>query len=238
MVESTTSLPHDLTKSMQINIGILGLGTVGCGTLDVLKRNAAVITPRAGCEIVVKRIATKHPDKPRPIEIDKNLVTDDVNEILNDPDIKIVAELIGGVDPARDYVLRAIAAGKSVVTANKELIAKHGVEIIAAAEKAGVDFLFEGSVGGGIPLINPLRESLAANRVRERVTADTWSAFELTAIRHQSPEQVASELSMAVGTVYVARCRVLKLLRGEVEQLEQRFGEDATVESMRGAHLT
>ena len=152
---------------MKINIGILGLGTVGCGTLDVLKRNAAVITPRAGCEIVVKRIATAHPDKPRPIEIDRNLVTDDVNEILNDPDIKIVAELIGGVEPARDYVLRAIAAGKSVVTANKELIAKHGVEIIAAAEKAGVDFLFEGSVGGGIPLINPLRESLAANRVRE-----------------------------------------------------------------------
>ncbi len=152
---------------MKIHIGILGLGTVGCGTLDVLKRNAAIIAPRAGCEIVVKRIATKHPDKPRPIEIDKSLVTADVDEILNDPDIKIVAELIGGVDPARDYVMRAIAAGKSVVTANKELIAKHGVEIIAAAEKAGVDFLFEGSVGGGIPLINPLRESLAANRVRE-----------------------------------------------------------------------
>ena len=90
---------------MKINIGILGLGTVGCGTLDVLKRNAAVITPRAGCEIVVKRIATAHPDKPRPIEIDKSLVTDDVNEILNDPDIKIVAELIGGVEPARDYVI-------------------------------------------------------------------------------------------------------------------------------------
>jgi len=79
---------------------------------------------------------------------------------------------------------------------------------------------------------------LAANRVRERVTADTWSAFELTAIQRQSPEQVASQLSMAVGTVYVARCRVLKLLRGEVEQLEQRFGEDATVESLRGANLT
>ncbi|HEY0072483.1 MAG TPA: homoserine dehydrogenase [Abditibacteriaceae bacterium] len=152
---------------MQINIGILGLGTVGCGTLDVLRRNAAIITPRAGCEIVVKRIATKHPDKARPIAIDKSLVTNNVDEVLNDPDIKIVAELIGGVDPARDYVMRAIAAGKSVVTANKELIAKHGVEIIGAAEAAGVDFLFEGSVGGGIPLINPLRESLAANRVRE-----------------------------------------------------------------------
>ena len=150
-----------------INIGILGLGTVGCGTLDVLRRNAEIIAPRAGCELHVKRIATKNPAKPRPIPIDKSLVTGDVDAILNDPEIHIVAELIGGVDPARDYVMRAIAAGKSVVTANKELIAKHGVEIVDAAEKAGVDFLFEGSVGGGIPLISPLRESLAANRVLE-----------------------------------------------------------------------
>jgi homoserine dehydrogenase len=152
---------------MQINIGILGLGTVGCGTLDVLRRNAALIAPRAGCELRVKRIATRTPNKPRPIAVDKNLITGDVNEVLNDPDIRIVAELIGGVDPAREYVMRAIQAGKSVVTANKELIAKHGVEIVDAAEKAGVDFLFEGSVGGGIPIITPLRESLAANRVRE-----------------------------------------------------------------------
>ena len=79
---------------------------------------------------------------------------------------------------------------------------------------------------------------LAASRVRERVTADTWSAFDLTAIRHQSPEHVAAQLSMAVGTVYVARCRVLKLLRSEVEQLEQRFGEDATADMLRGANLT
>lgn len=154
---------------MKINIGILGLGTVGCGTLDVLGRNAAIIAPRAGCDISVKRIATKNPGKPRPIAIDPALVTGNVDEVLNDPDIHIVAELIGGVDPARDYVMRAIAAGKSVVTANKELIAKYGVEIVDAAEKAGVDFLFEGSVGGGIPLINPLRESLAANRVRELI---------------------------------------------------------------------
>ncbi len=152
---------------MKINIGILGLGTVGCGTLDVLQRNASIIAPRAGCEICVKRIATKTPGKARPIDVDSSLITGDVNEILNDSDIHIVAELIGGVEPARDYVMRAIAAKKSVVTANKELIAKHGVEIVDAAEKAGVDFLFEGSVGGGIPLINPLRESLAANRILE-----------------------------------------------------------------------
>jgi len=152
---------------MQINIGILGLGTVGCGTLEVLRRNASLITQRAGCELHVARIATKHPDKPRPIPLDRSILTGDVHEVLNDPDIHIVVELIGGIEPARDYVLRAIAAGKSVVTANKELIAKHGTDITDAADRAGVDFLFEGSVGGGIPLIKPLRESLVGNRVQQ-----------------------------------------------------------------------
>ncbi len=150
---------------MQINIGILGLGTVGCGTVEVLRRNAAVIAQRAGCDLKVTRIATKTPGKTRPISFDSKIVSGDVEGLLADPNIHIVAELIGGVDPARDYVLRAIAAGKSVVTANKELIAKHGPEILEAADRAGVDFLFEGSVGGGIPLIAPLRESLVGNRV-------------------------------------------------------------------------
>ena len=150
---------------MRINIGILGLGTVGCGTVAVLQRNSDLIAQRAGCELRVTRIATKTPGKPRAIPVDPALVSGDVEAVLNDPEIQIVAELIGGVDPARDYVLRAIAAGKSVVTANKELIAKHGFEILAAADRAGVDFLFEGSVGGGIPLIAPLRESLVGNRV-------------------------------------------------------------------------
>jgi len=152
---------------MQINIGIIGLGTVGCGTWEVLQRNAELISQRAGCELRVARVATKHPDKSRAIPIDRAIITGDVNEILNDPSIRIVAELIGGVEPARAYVMRAIAAGKSVVTANKELIAKHGSDILEAAERAGVDFLFEGSVGGGIPLIKPLRESLAGNRAQQ-----------------------------------------------------------------------
>ena len=150
---------------MQINIGILGLGTVGCGTVEVLRRNADVIAQRAGCDLKVTRIATKTPGKSRPIHFDPKIVSGDVDALLNDPEIHIVAELIGGVEPARAYVLKAIAAGKSVVTANKELIAKHGPEILEAADRAGVDFLFEGSVGGGIPLIAPLRESLVGNRV-------------------------------------------------------------------------
>lgn len=152
---------------MQINVGILGLGTVGGGTLDLLQRNAALITGRAGCPITVTRIAVKNVDKARAVAFNPELLTADAHAVLTDPNIHIVAELIGGVAPARDYVLQAIAAGKSVVTANKELIAKHGVEITVAAAQAGVDFRFEGSVGGGIPLIKPLRESLAGNRVQQ-----------------------------------------------------------------------
>ncbi|MBV9470245.1 MAG: homoserine dehydrogenase [Abitibacteriaceae bacterium] len=152
---------------MQINVGILGLGTVGGGTLQLLQRNAKLIQRRTGCEIGVTAIVVKNLEKARPLAFDAALLSNDPDAILNDPSIHIVAELIGGVAPARDYVLRAIAAGKSVVTANKELIAKHGAEIMAAADQAGVDFRFEGSVGGGIPLIKPLRESLAGNHVRQ-----------------------------------------------------------------------
>jgi homoserine dehydrogenase len=154
---------------MQINVGIIGLGTVGCGTYEVLRRNAELIAQRAGGAIRVRRIATANPHKARPVEFDANLVSSDVDALLSDPEIHIVAELVGGVEPAREYVLRAIANGKSVVTANKELIAKCGTDIMTAAEKAGVDFLFEGSVGAGIPLIKPLRESLAGNRVHQLI---------------------------------------------------------------------
>lgn len=150
-----------------VNVGILGLGTVGCGTYEVLRRNAELIQQRAGCPIRITRVATANPDKARPVEFDRSLVSANPDDVLNDPNIHIVAELIGGVEPALGFVLRAIENGKSVVTANKELIAKCGTDIMTAAEKAGVDFLFEGSVGGGIPLIKPLRESLAGNRVRE-----------------------------------------------------------------------
>lgn len=152
---------------MQINIGILGLGTVGGGTWTVLQRNADLIEARSGCRLVVKHIATRTPQRPRDLNVPPEILSDDIERVLADPDIHIVAELIGGVEPARGYVLRALQSGKSVVTANKELIAKHGPEIVAAAAKAGVDFRFEGSVGGGIPLVAPLRESLVGNRVRQ-----------------------------------------------------------------------
>jgi homoserine dehydrogenase len=172
---------------MQINVGIIGLGTVGCGTYEVLRRNAELIAQRAGGDIRVLRVATAHPDKSRPVEFDSALVTSDVDAVLSDPNIHIIAELIGGVEPAREYVLRAIAGKKSVVTANKELIAKCGADIMTAAEKAGVDFLFEGSVGGGIPLIKPLRESLAGNRVQELMgIVNGTTNFILTAMTREN----------------------------------------------------
>ncbi len=150
-----------------INVGILGLGTVGGGAFQILTRNAARIAARVGTPIVVTRVATRTPQRALDFGVESALVSDDVNALLSDPEIDIVAECIGGVEPARDYVLRALRSGKSVVTANKELIAKCGPDIRAAADEAGVDVLFEGSVGGGIPLIKSLRESLAGNEIRE-----------------------------------------------------------------------
>ncbi len=152
---------------MQINVGILGLGTVGGGTVNVLARNAELLRARTGCDIVIKHAATRTPSRADDLDISPEIVSSDVNRVLDDPDIHVVAELIGGVEPAREYVLRAIASGKSVVTANKELIAKHGAEIGAAAAAKGVHFRFEGSVAGGIPIVASLRESLVGNRITQ-----------------------------------------------------------------------
>ena len=150
-----------------INVGIIGLGTVGGGAFQILARNAARIQARVGAPIRVARVATRTPQRAIDAGIDPTIISDDVEALLSDDSIDIVAELVGGLEPARTYILRALQSGKSVVTANKELIAKHGAEIRAAAEKAGVDVLFEGSVGAGIPLIKSLRESLAGNEIRE-----------------------------------------------------------------------
>jgi homoserine dehydrogenase len=152
---------------MKINVGILGLGTVGGGTYQLLTRNLDLIASRSACDIAVTRVATRTPARAAQWDANPEIVTDDVDALLSDPDIHIVAELIGGVEPARGFILRAFEGGKSVVTANKELIAKCGPELRLAAQKAGVDLLFEGAVGGGIPILKALRESLAGNDIRE-----------------------------------------------------------------------
>ena len=148
-----------------INAGLLGIGTVGSGTWDVLQRNASEIERRAGRGIRISRVADKDLPRVRKIVGTKAKITADAYEVVRAKDIDIVIELIGGTIIAKDLVLEAIRNGKQVVTANKALLATHGNEIFAAAQKKGVMVAFEASVAGGIPIIKALREGLAANRI-------------------------------------------------------------------------
>ena len=148
-----------------INVGLLGIGTVGGGTWDVLKRNASEIQRRAGRAIRITRVADQAVQKARKITKGKAKIHADAFEVVKANDIDIVVELIGGYTIAKQLVLEAIRNGKHVVTANKALLATHGNEIFKAAQKQGVMVAFEASVGGGIPIIKALREGLAANRI-------------------------------------------------------------------------
>src|SRR5713101_9501259 len=148
-----------------INVGLLGIGTVGGGTWDVLNRNADEIQRRAGRAIRISQVADKAVGKARKSVGKKAKVLSDAFRVVRDAEIDIIVELIGGTTIAKDLVLEAIRNGKHVVTANKALLATHGTEIFAAAQKNGVMVAFEGSVGGGIPIIKALREGLAANRI-------------------------------------------------------------------------
>jgi len=149
-----------------VRVGVLGLGTVGGGTVNVLKRNAEEIARRAGREIVVTRASARDLNRARICDTQGIALTTDPFEIVNDPEIDVVVELIGGYDLAKQLVLTAIANGKHVVTANKALIALHGNEVFAEAGKKGVMVLFEAAVAGGIPIIKAIREGLAGNQIQ------------------------------------------------------------------------
>ena len=149
-----------------INVGLLGIGTVGGGTFNVLARNEAEITRRAGRPIRITKVADKNLELARQVTAGRAQVTDDAFAVVADPEIDIVIELIGGYGIAKELVLKAIANGKHVVTANKALLAVHGNEIFAAAHKMGVMVAFEAAVAGGIPIIKALREGLSANRIQ------------------------------------------------------------------------
>lgn len=148
-----------------VKVGLLGLGTVGGGVLEVLSRNAKEIARRAGCDIEVTIAAVRDVNKARRRKTEGVTITSNPQDVVERPDVKVVVELIGGEDQARELVLTAIANGKHVVTANKALIAKHGNEIFAAAQKKGVMVAFEAAVAGGIPIIKALREGLAGNHI-------------------------------------------------------------------------
>lgn len=148
-----------------VKIGILGLGTVGGGTVNVLKRNSKEISRRAGRDIEIYLAADKDLSRERSCDLSGIELTDDAFQLVNDPEIQIVVELIGGTGIARDLVMQAIANGKHVVTANKALIAMHGNELFASAQEQGVTIAFEAAVAGGIPIIKAMREGLAGNRI-------------------------------------------------------------------------
>ena len=148
-----------------INVGLLGIGTVGGGTYTVLKRNAEEIARRAGRPIQIVAVADKDLELARKVTGEACRLTDDAFSIVSDPEVDIVVELIGGYGVAKDLVLKAIENGKHVVTANKALLANYGNEIFAAAQKKGVTVAFEAAVAGGIPIIKALREGLTANRI-------------------------------------------------------------------------
>lgn len=146
-----------------VRLGICGLGTVGGGTVTVLSRNLGAITARAGCPIQIVQVASRR--RPEHIDLADIPFVDDIFAVASNPDVDVVVELIGGYDIAKELVLKAIENGKHVVTANKALIAVHGNEIYAAAEKQGVTVAFEAAVAGGIPIIKAVREGLAANQI-------------------------------------------------------------------------
>ncbi|MDJ0498044.1 MAG: homoserine dehydrogenase [Acidimicrobiia bacterium] len=149
----------------KIGIGLLGAGTVGGTLIHRLVEEHAAIAAKTGLDLEVKRVAVRDPHKPRPFSIPDGVITTDASGVIDSAEVDLVVEVMGGQDPAGDLVLRALQAGKPVVTANKELIAARGSELIAAAEQSGVALLFEAAVGGGIPIIRPLSETLAGERI-------------------------------------------------------------------------
>jgi homoserine dehydrogenase len=149
-----------------IGVGLLGFGTVGAGVVDALARNGELLASRAGVRPVLRRIADLDLDTDRGVAVDRSILTRDAQAVVDDPAIPVIVELIGGTGAARALILRALERGKSVVTANKALLAEHGREIFDATRAGGADLYFEASVGGGIPIIRALRQGLVANRIR------------------------------------------------------------------------
>ena len=148
-----------------VRVGVLGCGTVGASLVALVERQNATIHARTGLSIEISRIAVRDLSRSRPINIENAVFTSDAMAVATDPSIDVIVEVMGGISPARELLLAALAAGKPVITANKALLAAHGSELFAAAEAAGVDLLFEAAVAGGIPFIRPLRESLLAEPV-------------------------------------------------------------------------
>lgn len=150
----------------KIKIGLLGLGTVGTGVYKLLRMRSDVMEQTAGAQLEIKKILVHNKNKKRE-GVDESLLTDDWKEILEDEEIQIIIEVIGGMEPAKTMIMEALRAGKNVVSANKDLIAEEGRELFDAARENGKDFLFEAAVAGGIPIIRPMKQCLAANEISD-----------------------------------------------------------------------
>jgi homoserine dehydrogenase len=157
--------PAVAVRPRTVRIALLGMGTVGTGIWRLLTQNREDIERKVGRGIEVVRALVRDPGKERPVDVPTGILTSEPDLVLADPDVRVVVEVMGGIHPALEYVVRALRAGRTVVTANKDVMAEHGQEVWAAAAQGGADVFFEASVGGGIPIVRALKESLAANRV-------------------------------------------------------------------------
>lgn len=149
----------------KVKVGLIGFGTVGSGVVKILQKNSKLIEKRMGAKIVLKRIVDIDVKTDRGVKLRPGILSTQADDVIQDPEIDIVLELIGGIEPAKTFILKAIQNGKHIITANKALLALHGDEIFRAAHRSGVDVNFEASVGGGIPLIRSIKEGLVANRI-------------------------------------------------------------------------
>ncbi len=149
----------------RVKVGLVGAGTIGKGVVDLYKRNSVLINNKIDFEVTLEKVADRDQDRLQALGLEDKKLTTDAGDVLDDPEIDVVIELIGGIEPARGFIARALENGKYVVTANKDMMARHGLELIALARQKNLNLFYEASVGGGIPLIRPLKHNLVADRV-------------------------------------------------------------------------
>ncbi|KKB39042.1 homoserine dehydrogenase [Bacillus thermotolerans] len=150
-----------------VKVGLLGLGTVGTGVVKMIQQHQEQLVHQVGCPVSIKKVLVKNPDKGRDVELDSHLLTTDPYDVINDPDIDVIVEVMGGINETRQYIIDALNAKKQVVTANKDLIALHGSELQKIAVENGCDLFYEASVAGGVPIIRGLTEGLASDKIQK-----------------------------------------------------------------------